>query len=430
MTDYNLRINYIGVDSMNAEIISVGTEIVLGQIVNTNAPLLARQLATLGITADRQLAIPDQHDLMVDAIRTAWRRSPLVFVCGGLGPTADDVTLAAVAEAVGTDLTVDQDHWRWIQETFVERHKEMMPENIQQAKYLTGGSPLKNAVGLALGSWYEQDGYRLVVLPGPPREFKPMVVQEVMPRLAKIVGQHVQITSRTLNFFGRPESQLMDEIAAVTADLTGVTITSYVQPDAIQVRMTVRDQPREAAVQLLDTAQAKILEKESPFFFGVGNDCRLANVVVDLLRKRGLRVTAAESLTGGMFQSTICSVPGASNVFDGGFVTYAATAKEQLLGIDPQIIEKHGVVSAETAAQMAEKSREKLGADVGLGFTGVAGPDSLEGQPAGTVWIGLAMAGQPTQTKLCHLGSYRGRQAIRQRSVQTGLQMLYQTLTK
>lgn len=415
---------------MNAEIISVGTEIILGQIVNTNAPLLARQLATLGITADRQLAIPDQHDLMVDAIRAAWQRSPLVFVCGGLGPTADDVTLAAVAEAVGTDLTVDQDHWQWIQETFVERHKEMMPENIQQAKYLTGGSPLKNAVGLALGSWYEQDGHRIVVLPGPPREFKPMVIQEVMPRLAKIVGQHVQITSRTLNFFGRPESQLMDEIAAVTADLTGVTITSYVQPDAIQVRMTVRDQPQDAAAQLLDAAQVKILKKESPFFFGVGDDCRLANVVVQLLRERGLRVTAAESLTGGMFQSTICSVPGASNVFDGGFVTYAATAKEQLLGINPQIIEKHGVVSAETAAQMAEKSREKLGVDVGLGFTGVAGPDSLEGQPAGTVWIGLAIAGQPTQTKLSHLGAYRGRQAVRQRSVQTGLQMLYQALTK
>lgn len=415
---------------MNAEIISVGTEIVLGQIVNTNAPLLARQLATLGITADRQLAIPDQRDLMVAAIRTAWQRSSLVFVCGGLGPTADDVTLAAVAEAVGTDLAVDQDHWQWIKGTFAERHKAMMPENIQQAKYLNGGVPLNNAVGLALGSWYEQDDRRLVVLPGPPREFKSMVTQEVMPRLAKIVRQHVQITSRTLNFFGRPESELMDEIAAVTANLTGVTITSYVQPAAIQVRMTVRNQPQDVAERLLDAAQARILEKESPFFFGVGDDCRLANVVVDLLRKRGLRVTAAESLTGGMFQSTICSVPGASNVFDGGFVTYAATAKEQLLGIDPQIIEKHGVVSAETAAQMAEKSREKLGANVGLGFTGVAGPDSLEGQPAGTVWVGLAIAGRPTQTKLCHLGAYRGRQAVRQRSVQAGLQMLYQALIK
>ena len=415
---------------MNAEIISVGTEIVLGQIVNTNAPLLARQLATLGIAADRQLAIPDRHDLMVDAIRAAWRRSSLVFVCGGLGPTADDVTLAAVAEAVGTGLTVDQQHWQWIQETFAERHQAMMPENIQQAKYLTGGSPLKNAVGLALGSWYERDGHRLVVLPGPPREFKPMVVQEVMPRLTKVVRQHVQITSRTLNFFSRPESQLMNEIAAVTADLTGVTITSYVQPDAIQVRLTVRDQPQDVASKLLDAAQDAIVKKEEPFFFGVGDDCRLANVVVDLLRKRNLRMTAAESLTGGMFQSTICSVPGASNVFDGGFVTYAAAAKEQLLGIDPQLIEKHGVVSAETAAQMAEKSRGKLGVDVGLGFTGVAGPDSLEGQPAGTVWIGLAIAGRPTQTRLCRFGAYRGRQAIRQRSVQTGLQMLYRALIK
>lgn len=415
---------------MNAEIISVGTEIVLGQIVNTNAPFLARQLATLGITADRQLAIPDQRDLMVEAIRSAWQRSSLVFVCGGLGPTADDVTLAAVAAALGTDLTVDQDHWQWIKGTFKQRHKVMMPENIQQAKYLTGGTPLANAVGLALGSWYERDGHRLVVLPGPPREFKPMVTREVMPRLAKVIGQHTQITSRTLNFFGRPESELMDEVATVTADLTGVTITSYVQPDAIQVRMTVRNQAQAAANRLLDTAQAAIVAKETPFFFGVGDNCRLVNVVVDLLRQRGLRVTAAESLTGGMFQSTICSVPGASNVFDGGLVTYAATAKEHLLGIDPEVIEKNGVVSAATAAQMAEKSREKLNVAIGLGFTGVAGPDSLEGQPAGTVWIGLAIEGQPTQTKLCHLGAYRGRQAVRRQSVQAGLQMLYQALIK
>ena len=415
---------------MDAEIISVGTEIVLGQIVNTNAPFLARQLATLGITADRQLAIPDRRDLMVKAIRVAWRRSPLVFVCGGLGPTADDVTLAAVAEAVGTGLTIDQDHWRWIQGTFAQRHKPMMPENIQQAKYLAGGQPLANAVGLALGSWYEQDDHRLIVLPGPPREFTPMVTQEVMPRLTKLVGRQVQITSRTLNFFGRPESQLMDEIAAVTANLDGVTITSYVQPDAIQVRMTVRDQPRAIADQLLHAAQAAIIKRESPFSFGVGDDCRLGKVVVDQLRDRGWRVTAAESLTGGMFQSTICSVPGASNVFDGGLVTYAARAKEQLLGIDHQVIAEHGVVSAQTAAQMAEKSRDKLGVDVGLGFTGVAGPDSLEGQPAGTVWVGLAIAGRPTTTKLLHLGAYRGRQAVRRQSVQAGLQMLYQALSK
>lgn len=430
MAGYNLRINYIGVDKMDAEIISVGTEIVLGQIVNTNAPFLAQQLATLGIAADRQLAIPDRQALMVEEIQAAWQRSPLVFVCGGLGPTADDVTLAAVAEALGTGLTIDQDHWQWIKGTFAQRRKPMMPENIQQAKYLTGGQPLANAVGLALGSWYEKDGHRLVVLPGPPREFTPMVTREVMPRLIRIVGQQVQITSRTLNFFGRPESQLMDEIAAVTSNLTGVVITSYVQPDAIQVRLTVRNQPRATAKQLLDSAQAAIVEQEAPFFFGVGDDCRLAKVVVDQLRARGWRVTAAESLTGGMFQSTICSVPGASNVFDGGLVTYAAQAKEQLLGIAHQVIAKHGVVSAQTAAQMAEKSRTKLGVNVGLGFTGVAGPDSLEGQPAGTVWIGLAIAGKPTKTKLLHLGAYRGRQAVRRQSVQAGLQMLYQALNE
>lgn len=414
---------------MKAEIISVGTEIVLGQIVNTNAPFLAQQLGKLGIEADRQVTIPDQFDLMVETIRSAWQESSLVFVCGGLGPTADDVTLRAVGTALDTKLVVDQKHWDWIKATFAQRHKVMMPENIQQAKYLSGGQPLKNAVGLALGSWYEQGNQRLVVLPGPPREFKPMVTREVLPRLAKVTGQHSQIISRTLNFFGRPESQLMDEIAAVTAYLDGVVITSYVQPAAIQVRMTVHNQSAPAAKRLLDKAQAAIVQKEAPFFFGVGDDCRLAQVVVGLLREKGLHVTAAESLTGGMFQSTICSVPGASNVFDGGFVTYAARAKEELLGIDHQVIARHGVVSSQTAAQMAEKSRQRLGVEVGLGFTGVAGPDPLEGQPAGTVWLGLSIKGKPTITKLLHIGAYRGRQEIRRWSVQAGLQMLYHALT-
>ncbi|WP_267200923.1 competence/damage-inducible protein A [Limosilactobacillus kribbianus] len=415
---------------MEAEIISVGTEIILGQIVNTNAPFLSQQLGKLDITAARQLTVPDQLDLLETAVRTAWQNADLVFVCGGLGPTADDVTLRGVAAALGVRLTRDEDHWAWIRESFRQRQEPMMPENVQQAMYLSGGTTLANPVGLALGSWYERDGRRLIVLPGPPREFTAMVNQEVLPRLKKIVEGERQIVSRTLNFFGRPESLLMDEIAEATGDLHQVVITSYVQPDAIQVRMTVHDLPEATATALLDRAQAAIVAKEEAYFFGVGDDCSLAAQVVELLKQRHLKVTAAESLTGGMFQSTICSVPGASNVFDGGFVTYAASAKERLLGIDPQLIERYGVVSSQTAAQMAEKSRQRLGVAVGIGFTGVAGPDSLEGQPAGTVWVGLSIQGQATMTRQLHLGAYVGRQQIRRQSVQHGLQMIYHALQK
>ena len=413
---------------MNAEIISVGTELVLGQVVNTNVPLLAKTLAKLDIAAPYQVTIKDERQQIEDAIEAAWRRADLIFVCGGLGPTADDVTLKSTAAALNTTLTTDQDHWQWIKQVFKRRQIKLLNENIQQARYLTGGQPLENPVGLALGSWYPTDGRVVVVLPGPPAEFKVMLEKSVEPRLVATFGSGRQIASWTMNFLGRPESTLMEEIGEATKKFSQVTVTSYVQPSRIQVRLTVPDLSAEEAERVLGETADAILKVDRPYFFGFGDDCSLVDQVVSLLKKQGKTITGAESLTGGMFQSTICSVPGASNVFNGGFVTYAAGAKEKLLGIAPEVINQHGVVSAETARAMAENSREKLDADFGLAFTGVAGPDALEGQVAGTVWLGLAIRGQQTQTKLLHLAEYSGRQEIRNLSVQYGLQMVYQQL--
>lgn len=413
---------------MNAEIISVGTELVLGQVVNTNVPLLAKILAKLDIAAPYQVTIKDERQQIEDAIEAAWRRADLIFVCGGLGPTADDVTLKSTAAALNTTLTTDQDHWQWIKQVFKRRQIKLLNENIQQARYLTGGQPLENPVGLALGTWYPTDGRVVVVLPGPPAEFKAMLEKSVEPRLVATFGSGRQIASRTMNFLGRPESTLMEEIGEATKKFSQVTVTSYVQPSRIQVRLTVPDLSANEAERVLGATADAILKVDHPYFFGFGDDCSLVAQVVSLLKKKGKTITGAESLTGGMFQSTICSVPGASNVFNGGFVTYAAGAKEKLLGIAPEVIDQHGVVSAETARAMAENSREKLDADFGLAFTGVAGPDALEGQVAGTVWLGLAIRGQQTQTKLLHLAEYSGRQEIRNLSVQYGLQMVYQQL--
>ncbi|MGM9891926.1 competence/damage-inducible protein A [Limosilactobacillus sp.] len=415
---------------MNAEIISVGTELVLGQVTNTNAPLLAQKLATLDIEAPYQVTVMDDAQQIGAAIKTAQQRAELIFVCGGLGPTTDDVTITSTATALGVPLATDEQHWAWIKETFKQRQIEMPTENIQQARYLGGGVALANPVGLALGSWYDHAGQVVVVLPGPPAEFKAMVNQSLMPRLQARYGQGRQIVSRTLNFLGRPESQLMDEIEEATKQFSSMTVTSYVQPSQIQVRINVYDLPQPAATKLLDQVTAAILAVERPFYFGTGDQCSLAQVVVEQLTKQQQTITGAESLTGGLFQSTLCSVPGASNVFAGGFVTYAARAKEQLIGVDQSIIDQYGVVSSQTAAQMAEKSREKLDADFGVSFTGVAGPDALEGQPAGTVWLGLAQRNQPVQTKELHLAAYIGRQAIRNLSVQYGLQMVYQALQR
>lgn len=415
---------------MDTEIISVGTEIVLGQIVNTNAAYLADKLTRLDLPATYQTTVDDEQKRLISVIKNAMKRAKLIFVCGGLGPTADDITMPTVAKSLGVQLHTDQVHWKWIKDTFKQRQIKLESENIRQAQYPAGGEALANPVGLALGCWYEAAGKVVVVLPGPPAEFKAMVDQSLLPKLISHFQTGKQIVSRTLNFLGRPESQLMDEIAAATKDDQAVTITSYVQPTAIQVRLTVHDLPADEANKLIDRAQAEILAIEKPYFFGVGDDLTLAVVVVQQLKERKWHITGAESLTGGMFQSTICSVPGASNVFDGGFVTYAASAKEKLLGIAHSLIAENGVVSAATAAAMAECSRQKMGAEVGIGFTGVAGPDDLEGQPAGTVWIGVAVEGQPTVTKQLHLASYIGRQAIRTLSVQYGLQMVYTALQK
>lgn len=415
---------------MKAAIISVGNELVLGQITNTNAPYLARCLAQLNVEAPLQLTVPDDVSQVSGVTAQVFADNDLTFVCGGLGPTSDDITLVSVAKGLGRKLATDKKHWRWIQESFSQRQKKLLPENIRQAQYLAGGVALSNPTGLALGSWYEENGHVVVILPGPPAEFKAMVDQVVMPKLRVRLNSNKQIVSRTLHFLGRPESLLMAEIAKATQKMQAVTITSYVQPDEIQVRLKVEGQEEKQAAQLLDQAQAAILKKEGDYYFGSGDQLSLVQVVVSLLRQQHLRVTAAESLTGGLFQSTICSVPGASNVFDGGYVTYAATAKEQLLKIDPTIINQFGVVSAQTAAAMAERSRQQLGVEIGLGFTGVAGPDALEGHPAGEVWIGLAIAGQPVRTRQLHLDAHAGRQAVRLQTVQYGLQMIYQALVK
>ena len=225
---------------MDAEIISVGTEIVLGQIVNTNAAYLANRLTQLDLPATYQTTVDDQSQRLERVINHALTRAQLVFVCGGLGPTADDITMPTVAKTLGKELQTDEEHWKWIQKTFEQRQIKMEPENIRQAQYPRGGEPLANPVGLALGCWYGTKGKVVVVLPGPPAEFKAMVEKSLVPKLQQYFQTRKQITSRALNFLGQPESQLMDEIEDATNDIPGISITSYVQPTAIQVRQIGR----------------------------------------------------------------------------------------------------------------------------------------------------------------------------------------------
>lgn len=409
---------------MEAEIIAVGTEITLGQIVNSNGRLLADQLRQLGIESHWQVTIDDDPNRIDQAIQQAWSRTELIFVCGGLGPTDNDRTLQATADALKIGLKIDEEQWQAIQKDFQRRQIPMVPDNKRQAYYLAGGEPLANPVGLAVGSFWQGRGHTVVVLPGPPREFKAMVTESLLPKLKALMGK--PIMSRNMHFVGCSESELMDRIQEYLTTKE-VVVTSYVQPNEVQVRLTVHGEARTEANRLLDQVEHDIVQTVGQHYFGTGNNISLVREVVTLLKAKHLHITAAESLTGGLFQATICSVPGASNVFNGGLVTYAAAVKEKLLGVPTDTIDKFGVVSAETAEAMAIHSKQLLNADIGVGFTGVAGPDSLEGQPAGTVWIGIAYPDHVESFEL-HLSKQLGRQNIRMQSVQRALLLIYHGL--
>lgn len=413
---------------MKAEIISVGTEITLGQIVNTNVRLLADQLRQLDIENHWQTTVDDNEDRIISAIQQAKSRADLVFICGGLGPTADDVTMSSVAKVLGTTLKLNQPYWSQLKADFAQRQVSLAPENIRQAYYLSGGKPLANPLGLALGSIMDEDQHTFVVLPGPPREFKAMVLQSLLPELKKRSNQRT-IVSTTLHFVGYPESTLMDEIQTILGDHTPIIATSYVQPDETQVRLTIHNMEKNEAENLISTAIQNIQQKLGQYYFGTGDDISLASKVIHLLIQRHFTITAAESLTGGLFQSTLCGVPGASQTFLGGFVTYATAEKVQLLGVPQETIDTYSVVSAQVALAMARQSRKLAGADIGIGFTGVAGPDSLDEHPVGEVWVGLQI-GDHSETHQLHLSQRMGRQAIRQQSVQLGLLAIYHYLQK
>ncbi|QMU07905.1 competence/damage-inducible protein A [Levilactobacillus suantsaii] len=409
---------------MQAEIIAVGTEILLGQVVDTNSAFIARELAGAGIEVYYHSLVGDNADRLTGVVKQARSRSDLVVISGGLGPTKDDLTKQTVAHLLGVKLVENEAAMTKIKNHFATTGKPLTPNNRLQALYLAGSQPLKNSTGMAVGAFYQapDDEADMLLLPGPPSEMQPMMTHEAVPALRAAYQRHEYLTSRVLRFFGIGESQLTTKLGDLIEHQTNPTIASYAKRNEVTLRLTASTTGSAEAQTLLDQMTATIKERVGDYLYGYGDDNSLANVVVQRLIDQHLTITGAESLTAGEFQSTIGSIPGVSAVFPGGFVTYANRAKHDLLGIPQRIIDNDGVVSEATAKEMAERSRKLLDTDLALSFTGVAGPDSLEGQPAGTVWLGLAQRGQAPQAKLMHFAGTRGD--IRMRSVLTGLDWL------
>jgi len=369
---------------LKAEIIAVGTELLLGEIVDTDSPYLASQLPPLGVDLYFVSGVGDNPARLLEALGRAWGRSELILLSGGLGPTEDDITREAIARSLGEELRVDPALEKGLREIFASRGLSMPPRNIKQATLIPSARPLPNPMGTAPGWWVEKEDRVLVALPGPPHELQRMWEDEVLPRLKARLGRDVLLT-RTLKTFGLQEA-VVDEVLAPFVSSPQPTMGIYARPDGIHIRLAAKGGAGEARVAL-DRREMEVRRVLGDKVWGADEDT-LEAVVGRLLLERGFTLATMESLTGGLLADAITNVPGSSLYFLGGIVAYSNQAKVQN-GVERGLIEQFGAVSPQVAQAMAGAVRGALGADVGLATTGVAGPGPLEGKPPGTVHIGL-----------------------------------------
>lgn len=407
---------------MTAEIICVGTELLLGDIVNTNAQFLSRELAELGISVLHEHVIGDNPERLRELVCQARSRSDLLVFSGGLGPTEDDLTKETVAEAFGDTLHFDEIEWQKIVDFFARTHRTPTPNNRKQAMVPTQGHKIPNAHGTAPGAWFEDaQGHCAVLMPGVPREMKAMWAEQIRPALQQ--RQNCTIHSRTLRVLGG-ESSIASKVAPLF-DSTNPTAAIYCKTGESEIRVTAREATAEAA----EAACNAYLDKFRAILGDAAYDVdvpALEYTVVRVLRERGLHAATAESCTGGMIAERLTNVPGSSEVFGFGFVTYAEAAKQKLLGVDPALIETYNVVSGPVAVAMAFGAAKASGAELAVGITGIAGPGGvLPGKPVGTVYLAGAdtRTGQGWLLRLT-LGGYHDRGIIRTRAALYALDLL------
>lgn len=418
---------------MKAEIIAVGTEILTGQIVNTNAQFLSEKLAEIGVDVYFQTAVGDNEVRLLSLLEIASQRSSLVILTGGLGPTEDDLTKQTLAKFLGKALVFDPQAQEKLDIFFTLRPDyARTPNNERQAQIVEGAIPLPNETGLAVGGKLEVDGVTYVVLPGPPSEpseLKPMVLNQLLPKL--MTGS--KLYSRVLRFFGIGESQLVTILADLIDNQIDPTLAPYAKTGEVTLRLSTKASSQEEANQALDILENQILDCQTfegislrDFCYGYGEETSLASIVVEELKRQGKTIAAAESLTAGLFQATVANFSGVSSIFEGGFVTYSLEEKSRMLDIPAKNLEEHGVVSEFTAQKMAEQARSKTQSDFGISLTGVAGPDSLEGHPVGTVFIGLAQD-QGTEVIKVNIGG-RSRADVRHIAVMHAFNLVRKAL--
>ena len=373
---------------MIAEILSVGTELLMGQIANTDAQFISRQLSHLGINIYHQTTVGDNPARVKEALALALSRADIVITTGGLGPTEDDLTKEMVAEYFGLKMVRDPKSYDHLVEMLTAHGRQMAENNLKQADFPEGAIIMENLRGTAPGCIVEQGGKAVAVLPGPPFELTDMFERQLKPYLAKKSGVH--LTSRFLRIFGVGESN----VETILKDLfhgTNPTLALYCGAGEVQARLTAMTEDGNDAHLLLDPLEAEIRRRLGDSVYAEGLHTSMAETVYRLLKQRGARVSFAESCTGGMLTAKIVDLPGASDVLDESHVTYANAAKQRILGVQPATLERFGAVSPECAREMAEGARRISGADYGVSVTGIAGPDGGTAEkPVGLVYIGVS----------------------------------------
>lgn len=378
---------------MIAEILSIGTELLMGQIANTDAQYLSRQLAELGISVYHHTTVGDNPGRVKEALKTALLRSDVVITTGGLGPTEDDLTKETVADTLGLEMKMDEASREHVETLMNSFGRKMTENNLRQAYFPEGAIVMPNRRGTAPGCIVETpDGKAVAVLPGPPRELTDMFEQQLAPYLREKSG--VVIVSRFLHIFGVGESN----VETILSDLfhqDNPTLALYCGAGEVYARITARVARSEDAEELIAPVESEIRSRLGDSVYGEGLDTTLAKATVGMLIQRGERVSVAESLTGGMLASEIVDVPGASAVLDEAYVTYSNASKERLIGVSEATLRVDGPYSARCAREMAMGAMRKSGADWAISTTGIAGPDGgTAAKPVGLTYIAIAHEGK------------------------------------
>ena len=407
---------------MNAEILAVGTELLLGDIVNTNAQFIAQGLAELGIDVYYQTVVGDNPERLKSAMHSAFGRADIIITTGGLGPTEDDLTKEIGAQYFGRKLVLDERALDRIKKFFDKMKRPMTDNNVKQAMVPENAVVMYNANGTAPGIIIENEKQILIMMPGPPREMKPMFSEQVKPYLAS--KQEYTLVSRVLRIAGVGESAMEMQVKDLIASQTNPTVAPYAKDVEAVLRITARAENADEAEKIIEPVAQEIYSRFGKSVYDEG-ETSMQETVAQMLVKRNKTIAVAESCTGGLVASRLIEYPGISSVLLEGAVTYSNEAKMRRLGVKRETLEAYGAVSAETAVEMAEGIAKSSGASIGLSTTGVAGPGPSEGKPEGLVFIGVYIEGK-TYVKELNLAGKRN--VIRERAAYNALDYLRRKL--